>query len=730
MQAAEDVRDILIYTNTGCFPDKELRYYFEDWQIAVTGPHISDAVNGNVHQYALGGYAGSVDKLSRTYDFQAAVFVSGYLTYDKEQSDESVELERFLRQCRKHSVSRIICLLPFDQLQNGADTDRHEDGVLSEMLCRYYADAQEQIALVYCPFLSIPSYQEDYFHTMFAALESGKGWSFPEPAGRQTNFITSRDLCSFLSDYLDIPQKEDFQALHLRNFTEHTFGDAAAELGKMYPGQQVVCAGEPDLQESLRESAVSAAAADGSDRSASDITQAEEDVIWRELGWFARDDVFGSAEELRAAYLENREEKETLLRRLGKWMSSHRLVVAVAEIVLGALVMELLNHLLHNSVQLRVIDVRLLYVVIIAIVYGIKGGIIAALFACLSLLLAYDDRGVNGVMLFYEPSNWLAFALYFATGGFCGLQKKRHDVSEKNYADRVKELEQETAFTDQLYEEAIDDRTLYRQELISSRNGFGRIYAAVQKLAVTEPSKIYEESVIEMEDILQNHSIAIYSVSSREAGTARMEVSSRELEGRYKKHFIHFSDHQDVIDVLNRGEIWVNRKLLQDRPMYAAGIFSGEELRILIILWKAEFGQMTAYYENLLRVLTGLIRTFLQEAWLYQEATVRTSHIGQTPFLTGEAFQRELQIRREMADNELSGYMLLEISADGRSPEEMERILSGMLSDGDMATYNSGEGKYYVLIPEADEAFEKETLDRLCAAGLRSRTLETGGDRS
>lgn len=67
----------------------------------------------------------------------------------------------------------------------------------------------------------------------------------------------------------------------------------------------------------------------------------------------------------------------------------------------------------------------------------------------------------------------------------------------------------------------------------------------------------------------------------------------------------------DVSVAIEQEGLWVNRGFLPGHPMYAAGVRQNGSLVVLICLYTANEEQMTLYYQNLFRILCGVVETAL-----------------------------------------------------------------------------------------------------------------------
>ena len=102
-----------------------------------------------------------------------------------------------------------------------------------------------------------------------------------------------------------------------------------------------------------------------------------------------------------------------------------------AEFAAFFILFELLNGIAGNQAQFKMIDLRLIFVVLFGSTYGINYGIAAAAAESLSLIRAFEAEGSSWYVLFYEPSNWIPFIFYFAVGAICGYirMKNKNNVN-------------------------------------------------------------------------------------------------------------------------------------------------------------------------------------------------------------------------------------------------------------------------------------------------------------
>lgn len=150
---------------------------------------------------------------------------------------------------------------------------------------------------------------------------------------------------------------------------------------------------------------------------------------------------------------------------------------------------------------------------------------------------------------------------------------------------------------------------MFRRQILGRRDSFGKIYAVTQQLDMLQPQEIYRKTVQIMEDVLENHSLTIYRMEKNH-GFARLTAASAGMTPE-PAHSLEVEQWLDVIRAIEQEGLWVNRGFLPGHPMYAAGVRQNGSLVVLICLYTANEEQMTLYYQNLFRILCGLVETAL-----------------------------------------------------------------------------------------------------------------------
>ena len=109
-------------------------------------------------------------------------------------------------------------------------------------------------------------------------------------------------------------------------------------------------------------------------------------------------------------------------------------------------------------------------------------------------------------------------------------------MKNKNNVQFIKEendlLQEKFLFTREMYQETIEDKNLYKKQILGSKDSFGKIFDITRKLDVIQPQELYIETIRVLEDVLENKTFGLYTLN-RENGYGRLETASAQVQGNY-----------------------------------------------------------------------------------------------------------------------------------------------------------------------------------------------------
>lgn len=621
----------------------------------------------------------SIKSIFETYDFDVVIYFSGDLTYHTTEKNDAEELREVLEYAKIYGNKTKILFLSSLESSFVEHTDRAILSAAKEKLCAFYAkNSSLDIKVVQIPYLYSGTFEKDFLYKVFDRAHKGKDVVVEDMPHAKMHFISLADLSALISRLVD-NWKAQSGILTIGDDFKISFEEFAQNVRELVP----------------------TAAFDFTANHESGIIEVNNKGIRNEYGWFAQISILEDLAEEHEKYLAaKREKSRTLWQKIRKWIEEHSLIVKSLELILLFLLTEFLLKLTDSAVIFSIVDFRMAYIVIMATVHGLNYGMMAATLSSISWLVAKVASGTNLLTIFYEPTNWLAFVFFFLIGALCGYIKLRKDDTIRFVNEQNKLLEDKLVFTREIYEDTYKEKRDLKKQIIGSKDSFGKIFDITRKLDTVAPQLLYLRIMETFEEVLENKSISVYSVN-KQSTFGRLEVSSRDIMSSVSRS-ISTETYKTVIDKIEEGEIFRNTELKPEYPMYAAGVYRGEELVLLIFLWHADNDQRSLYYVNLFKILRDLVQMSLLRAFDYNQAIYEKQYIEHTRIMNFEAFAEVLGNYAALSEKKVSAHILLEVDMKGRGFEEMDALLAKKVRTNDIIG-DLGNGKLGLLLSQATE---------------------------
>ena len=582
--------------------------------------------------------------------------------------------------------------------------------LVSEMenLCREYAKLYKiTVKIIRSPYLYSEQYEKDFLNTVFREISTEQKITFQEDESQRMFFMSMQDLAELMYKIFD-NWDEDEEILNIADGFDHCFKDLGDKLTELCPHLKVSYARYSIMENMLK----------------------DDKIIRYKYGWFPKISILEELPELYEHYQERNNIKEGRLDSLKHIISKHKAAVRAAEFAAFFILFELLNGIAGNQAQFKMIDLRLIFVMLFGSTYGINYGIAAAAAESLSLIRAFEAEGSSWYVLFYEPSNWIPFIFYFAVGAICGYIRMKNKDNVQFIKEENNLLQEKFLFTREMYQETIEDKNLYKKQILGSKDSFGKIFDITRKLDVIQPQELYIETIRVLEDVLENKTFGLYTLN-RENGYGRLETASAQVQGNYPNS-IKLSEYSAAMEELENGNVWANREFLEKYPMYMAGVRKNGELVMLICIQQVSREQMSLYFLNLFKILSGLVETSLLRALEYQKAVEYRQYVKGTHILKTEYFEERLKVQHDMREQKLASYVLLKVEYSEMSLKEADEILRSKVRENDVWGISESKELYLMLVQTDKEALPI-ILARLKQAGLVCRQIDeelTGNNRT
>lgn len=306
----------------------------------------------------------------------------------------------------------------------------------------------------------------------------------------------------------------------------------------------------------------------------------------------------------------------------------------------------------------------------------------------------FTQYGYTFQGLFYEPSNWLPFIAYFVVGAVCGYVQLRNSEAIRAERDQNELVRNRNTFLTQLYHDAIEDKRAYRRQIVGRHDSFGKIFAVTQELDVLNPRDIYRKCCELLGEILENDSVAIYHVSG--GAFARLVAASPAIAENAARSLT-LEQLAPLLGDGGRSNLWVNRELTPGFPMFGYAIERDGAPAVLIFVRSAAENQMTLYYQNLFRILCGLVESALGRAFDYEAVAQDKRCVDGTCVLKQAAFGQELAAEQALADSKMGSFLLLRVVPGMEPVGELVGAIGSAIRESDAAGLVDGNVLYLLM---------------------------------
>lgn len=613
--------------------------------------------------------------LEQAYEFDRVVYLSNFLTPHTDIMGDIELLRSVFRACMGRRVQLLYVAGPASAEGAADAAGRTGKGIIARAandLCRHYAAHEGvQAKILRVPFLYTAStvLEDPFFAPLFdacstgsVALQGSEDAAFPLLCAEELAVLVHRIFDSW---------DASFETLDVADTFHHTSGEVGEALKAVFP----------DLAVAYGDSA-------GYALPVSDIVRVR-------YGWFQRYDLLRDLSTIQARWDAGRAGKVNPLRAAIDRIQLHTLPIKCLETGVAWALFEVLDHLFSQSAQLNVLDYRLLYVVLIGTLYGLDFGLVAALLASVGLAVSYFTQyGYTFQGLFYEPSNWLPFIAYFVVGAVCGYVQLRNSEAIKVERDQNELVRNRNTFLTQLYHDATEDKRTYKRQIVGRHDSFGKIFAVTQELDVLNPRDIYRKCCKLIGEILENDSVTIYHVSG---GAFARLVAASPVIAEDAPRSISLDQLAPLLGGEGRSSLWVNRELTPGLPMFGYTIKRDGAPAVLIFVRRAAQNQMTLYYQNLFRILCGLVESALSRAFDYEAVALDKRCVDGTCVLKQEAFGQELAAEQALADGKMGSFLLLRVVPGMEPVGELVGAIGSAIRESDAAGLVDSDVLYLLM---------------------------------
>jgi UDP-glucose 4-epimerase len=597
---------ILLTGKTGLFSKDVLEYIGYETQVFLTGQKTGGRLQGlpdTIRMFPVTPSDNDFRKVFELGEIRAVWHVSGCADGGR-VTDESANIERIAKLCSYYSIPRLIVIT------ESADKSDFP-GLIRKWSSPSDGSSQVRVAVVQTPFLTGSGLAGGRLDRIFTAMRRDETVCLE--GGRD------REIC--------VLAMQELSALLMRMSTENWFQPGIYEAG-----------GSRGTQEELRETLLSIRpgarieypGSSGSLRHGtlhmllpatdSNVCDGKLEEIYRlpvSTDWTRE-----IAEQYSALAEESGEASPLRERLTGFMQKSGKIAGTVLDLAIMFLLAEYLARITSESVYFKIVDVRLIFVILMGMMHGIAAGFAAAILECVMLVMRYNEIGISGLLLFYNVENWIPFVYYLTAGAISGYSHQKREQQTRSVMKENELIRNKYLFLNEAYRTSVSNRKDLWTQILSEEDSYGKIYGAVRQMKQRTPEAVCVEAVRVLRRLLDNGTVLIYQL---DPGSKKALLLSccRDTGGRQA---IDMAECAEMFRTVQSGETWKNIHFSEYAPMYAARVkynrmlgrnYTGtQEITYLVTVEKAGRDQLSLWYMNHFTILCGLFQDALESAAL------------------------------------------------------------------------------------------------------------------
>lgn len=523
-------------------------------------------------------------------DYDYVFYFSRGLTPGRTPVHEAKDMKAILNAFPADSGTRVLYLRPAKYLlsSQGDKSCQAAEAVLRSTL------ALSRYVILGCPYLYQLNGTDPFFQPMYQALDRHSRDNLNFSANTPAAFLEVQELGKLLNKFCfeAFPDKAAVVELPaVQGLMMKDVADAASAFSKGW---------------TVRLKKTAAAAAE----------PAKHNGRWLEkfYGWAPTQNIQKDLPAMFAHYRRTSRKKRRLFDGIIRgFQGKSKFLVLILELALTALMGEVCLTLSADKVQFSIIDYRLLFVVIVSSVFGLRLGIAAALIASVRLFQAYLAQGYDAMILFYEPTNWMGFIAYFLCGISCGFAHWSSRERTKVMQQENQLLTDKYIFLKGLYDDSLTDRDIYKEQILNSRDSYGKVLNAAQMLTANTLAALTKQIVRSLEYLLGNRTIGVYVISKE-----RNAVLVASSAGSSIPQELQLDERSAMYADVSAGNVYMNTELQENCPASAIGVCPGKKLKLLVTVQKLPFESMTLAVQNLLKAMGEQITVAAGRAVAYE----------------------------------------------------------------------------------------------------------------
>lgn len=355
----------------------------------------------------------------------------------------------------------------------------------------------------------------------------------------------------------------------------------------------------------------------------------------------------------------------------------------------------------------------LIYVVVIALYYGVQQSLFSIVLASGAYLIV-SGLSIFRMVNFYSYAEASLAVITFVFFGilisyqFSSLREKVRETQRNNemLSEELTELKNVNLENVQIKEE-------YEKRILESRTGITKLYETVSRLLILQPERIFSELMNVIHELLETETVAVYKMYPNSGYLRLIHALSEDsvMDGKSWNLY----NYPSILNAIKYGEIYIGN-VWENEPAYVIPIDRGNDILAVIVIKSVSFEKQSLYFLNIMRTLRMLIVDVTEEALAYEDARRAERYDEVNGWLKWEAFLEMIEIAEEKKTNKIAEYCLLKMEGQ-ITGSQVDDILSSLR----MTDYigSDGNGGVYILLSNSNKQESGTVIERMKGKGYQ-----------
>ncbi|MEG0854422.1 MAG: NAD(P)-dependent oxidoreductase [Angelakisella sp.] len=409
------------------------------------------------------------------------------------------------------------------------------------------------------------------------------------------------------------------------------------------------------------------------------------DRIKKDLEWYS----YGALDSYLEGYVPEKATAETQRKPFWKSFDIKTPVLVTVENGIIFVIFAVLATLFGDHSVLRNVDMMYIYIILSALLFGVKQSILSVIFAFLFYMYGMGKMADSLVSVILNVDTFLQLAQYIFMGVVVGYAVERNRV-------KFEQAEIENKYRETEYNELRDinnDNILikrqYEKRLLGYKTSLPRLYAITSRLDSLNPQVIFASITKIFEEVMETKTVSVYSYTATR-GYARLMSSLNDSSIFAGKSF-KLSAFPEMEAKLSANEVFIGNQFNENSPSMAGAVFHKGNMIAIIIIREMEFQNLNLYQISLFKTLIPLITSSLVKAYQYEEKIRNERYLPDSEILNEVEFQKLLEIKQKNREDGIAHFTLIKILEQDDPVKLYQRYASAFRTDDFFGLDSDGE---------------------------------------